>query len=190
MRRFKSCRLRSSFFFCSSPSWGKDGWLLRPMDEIRPLEKTKAKKEKNFEKKRKKNIIATKIHHLLVRTSRKEVRERSLSLSSSLSRKSRSVSFPRFLDARKRVDFPAFFFSRARPHTPHARVVGRLPAQKEQKKTRKIIAPTGTRATRLADSTRAKRGERMRSNPFFLSFGFETVSMYGWVPASVEASSS
>lgn len=148
------------------------------------------KRKISKKKKEKKNIIATKIHHLLVRTSRKEVRERSLSLSSSLSRKSRSVSFPRFLDARKRVVFPAFFFSRARPHTPHARVVGRLPAQKEQKKTRKIIAPTGTRATRLADSTRAKRGERMRSNPFFLSFGFETVSMYGWVPASVEASSS
>ena len=148
------------------------------------------KRKISKKKKKKKNIIATKIHHLLVRTSRKEVRERSLSLSSSLSRKSRSVSFPRFLDARKRVDFPAFFFSRARPHTLHARVVGRLPAQKEQKKTRKIIAPTGTRATRLADSTRAKRGERMRSNPFFLSFGFETVSMYGWVPASVEASSS
>ena len=117
------------------------------------------KREKFRKKKRKKNIIATKIHHLLVRTSRKEVRERALSLSSCLSRKSRSVSFPRFLDARKRVVFPAFFFSRARPHTPHARVVGRLPAQKEQKKTRKIIAPTGTRATRLADSTRAKRGE-------------------------------
>ena len=98
--------------------------------------KDEGKKREKFrkKKKKKKNIIATKIHHLLVRTSRKEVRERSLSLSSSLSRKSRSVSFPRFLDARKRVDFPAFFFSRARPHTPHARVVGRLPAQKEQKK--------------------------------------------------------
>ena len=92
------------------------------------------KRKISKKKKEKKNIIATKIHHLLVRTSRKEVRERSLSLSSCLSRKSRSVSFPRFLDARKRVVFPAFFFSRARPHTPHARVVGRLPAQKEQKK--------------------------------------------------------
>ncbi len=171
-----------------------DRWMIL-WDDL-TFGKTKAKKEKNFEKrKRKKNIIATKIHHLLVRTSRKEVRERALS--SCLSRKSRSVSFPRFLDARKRLVFPAFFFSRARPHTPHARAMGRLPAQKEQKKRhhrikarKKIIAPTGTRATRLADSTRAKRAERMRSNPFFLSFGFETVSMYGWVPASVEASSS
>lgn len=149
------------------------------------------KREKFRKKKRKKNIIATKIHHLLVRTSRKEVRERSLSLSFSLSRKSRSVSFPRFLDARKRLVFPAFFF-RARDHTHRTRerVVGRLPAKKNKKKTRKIIAPTGPRATRLADSTRAKRAERMRSNPFFLSLGFETVSMCGWVPASVEASSS
>ena len=92
------------------------------------------KREKFRKKKEKKNIIATKIHHLLVRTSRKEVRERSLSLSSSLSRKSRSVSFPRFLDARKRVDFPAFFFfARATTHTARASG-GRLPAQKEQKK--------------------------------------------------------
>ena len=94
------------------------------------------KRKISKKKKEKKNIIATKIHHLLVRTSRKEVRGRALSLSYCLSRKSRSVSFPRFLDARKRVVFPAFFFSRARPHTPQvARVVGRLPAQKEQKKT-------------------------------------------------------
>ena len=93
------------------------------------------KKRKISKKKRKKNIIATKIHHLLVRTSRKEVRERSLSLSFSLSRKSRSVSFPRFLDARKRLVFPAFFF-RARDHTHRTRerVVGRLPAKKNKKK--------------------------------------------------------
>ena len=148
------------------------------------------KKRKISKKKKKKNIIATKIHHLLVRTSRKEVRERALSLLLSLSKESLGFfsSVSRRAETRR---FSRVFFSRARPHTPQvARVVGRLPAQKEQKKTRKIIAPTGTRATRLADSTRAKRGERMRSNPFFLSFGFETVSMYGWVPASVEASSS
>ena len=112
---------------------------LRPMDDSVgrfDLWKDEGKKREKFrKKKRKKNIIATKIHHLLVRTSRKEVRERALSLSSCLSRKSRSVSFPRFLDARKRLVFPAFFFSRARPHTPHARAMGRLPAQKEQKKT-------------------------------------------------------
>lgn len=151
------------------------------------------KRKISKKKKEKKNIIATKIHHLLVRTSRKEVRERSLSLSSSLSRKSRSVSFPRFLDARKRAVFLAFFFARDTHRTLSRERKGgggSITRAKRTKKTRKIIAPTGTRATRLADSTRAKRGERMRSNPFFLSFGFETVSMYGWVPASVEASSS
>ena len=154
--------------------------------------KDEGKKKRKISKKKKKKKHHRHQNPSLISThvTKRGTRTRSLSLSSCLSRKSRSVSFPRFLDARKRVVFPAFFFSRARPHTPHARVVGRLPAQKEQKKTRKIIAPTGTRATRLADSTRAKRGERMRSNPFFLSFGFETVSMYGWVPASVEASSS
>ena len=108
-------------FFCSSPSWGKDGWLLRPMDEIRPLEKTKAKKEKNFEKKRKKNIIATKIHHLLVRTSRKEVRERSLSLSPpvSLERVARFL-FLGFSTRGNASFFPRFFF-RARDHTHRTR---------------------------------------------------------------------
>ena len=193
MRRFKSCRLRSSFFFCSSPSWGKDGWLLRLMDSVGrflTFGKDEGKKREKFRKKKRKKKHQRHQNPSLISTHVTKRGTRTLSLSSCLSRKSRSVSFPRFLDARKRVVFPAFFFSRARPHTPHARVVGRLPAQKEQKKTRKIIAPTGTRATRLADSTRAKRGERMRSNPFFLSFGFETVSMYGWVPASVEASSS
>ena len=183
-------------FFCSSRRRRRRRrWLLRPMDDDSvgrfDFGKTKAKKEKNFEKKKKreKNIIATNPSLISTHITKRGTLTRSLS--PLLSRKSRSVSFPRFLDARKRVVFPAFFFSRARPHTPQvARVVGRLPAQKEQKKTRKIIAPTGTRATRLADSTRAKRGGRMRSNPFFLSFGFETVSMYGWVPASVEASSS
>ena len=126
-------------FFLFVSSWGKDGWLLRPMDDSVgrfDLWKRRRQKKRKFSKKKKekKNIIATKIHHLLVRTSRKEVRERALSLSSCLSRKSRSVSFPRFLDARKRLVFPAFFFSRARPHAPHARAMGRLPAQKEQKK--------------------------------------------------------
>ena len=151
------------------------------------------KREKFRKKKRKKNIIATKIHHLLVRTSRKEVRERALSLSLLFSLSKESLGF--FSSVSRRAETPRFsrvFFSRARDHTHRTRerVVGRLPAKKNKKKTRKIIAPTGPRATRLVDSTRAKRAERMRSNPFFLSLGFETVSMCGWVPASVEASSS
>ena len=107
-------------FFCSSPSWGKDGWLLRPMDEIRPLEKTKAKKEKNFEKKRKKNIIATKIHHLLVRTSRKEVRERALSLLLSLSKESLGFFSSVSRRAETRRFSRVFFFARATTHTARA----------------------------------------------------------------------
>ena len=181
------------FFFCSSPSWGKDGWLLRPMDSVGrflTFGKDEGKKREKFRKKKKKK------HHrhqnpslISTHVTKRGTRTLSLSLLQSLSKESLGFfsSVSRRAETRR---FSRVFFSRARPHTPHARVVGRLPAQKEQKKTRKIIAPTGTRATRLADSTRAKRGERMRSNPFFLSFGFETVSMYGWVPASVEASSS
>ena len=102
------------------------GWMVVATDgfcgTIFDLWKRRRQKKRKISKKKKekKNIIATKIHHLLVRTSRKEVRERSLSLSSSLSRKSRSVSFPRFLDARKRLVFPAFFF-RARDHTHRTR---------------------------------------------------------------------
>ena len=154
------------------------------------------KKRKISKKKRKKNIIATKIHHLLVRTSRKEVRERALSLLLSLSKE--SLGF--FSSVSRRAETPrfsrVFFFARATTHTARASDGSITRAKRTKKnaiiasKARKIIAPTGTRATRLADSTRAKRAERMRSNPFFLSFGFETVSMYGWVPASVEASSS
>ena len=147
------------------------------------------KKRKISKKKRKKNIIATKIHHLLVRTSRKEVRERALSLLLSLSKESLGFFSSVSRRAETRRFSRVFFFARATTHTARASG-GSITRAKRTKKTRKIIAPTGTRATRLADSTRAKRAERMRSNPFFLSFGFETVSMYGWVPASVEASSS
>ena len=149
------------------------------------------KREKFRKKKRKKNIIATKIHHLLVRTSRKEVRERALSLSLLFSLSKESLGF--FSSVSRRAETPrfsrVFFFARATTHTARASG-GSITRAKRTKKTRKIIAPTGPRATRLADSTRAKRAERMRSNPFFLSLGFETVSMCGWVPASVEASSS
>ena len=94
------------------------------------------KREKFRKKKRKKNIIATKIHHLLVRTSRKEVRERALSLSPflSLERVARFL-FLGFSTRGNASFFPRFFF-RARDHTHRTRerVVGRLPAKKNKKK--------------------------------------------------------
>ena len=194
MRRFKSCRLRSSFFFCSSPSWGKDGWLLRPMDSVGrflTFGKDEGKKREKFRKKKRKKKHHRHQNPSLISThvTKRGTRTLSLSLLQSLSKESLGFFSSVSRRAETRRFSRVFFFARATTHTARASG-GRLPAQKEQKKTRKIIAPTGTRATRLADSTRAKRGERMRSNPFFLSFGFETVSMYGWVPASVEASSS
>ena len=157
-------------------------------DEAKKREKFRKKKEKKHHRHQNPSLIST---HITKRGTRTR------SLSPPVSRKNRSVSFPRFLDARKRLVFLAFFFARATTHTARASD-GSITRAKRTKKNaiiaskarKKIIAPTGTRATRLADSTRAKRAERMRSNPFFLSFGFETVSMYGWVPASVEASSS
>ena len=77
-------------FFCSSPSWGKDGWLLRPMDEIRPLEKTKAKKEKNFEKKKRKKKHHRHQNPSLISThvTKRGTRTLSLSLLQSLSKES------------------------------------------------------------------------------------------------------
>ena len=87
------------------------------------FEKDKGKKRKKFRKKKKekKNIIATKIHHLLVRTSRKEVRERSLSLSPpvSLERVARFL-FLGFSTRGNASFFPRFFF-RARDHTHRTR---------------------------------------------------------------------
>ena len=79
------------------------------------------KKRKISKKKRKKNIIATKIHHLLVRTSRKEVRERALSLSPpvSLERVARFL-FLGFSTRGNASFFPRFFF-RARDHTHRTR---------------------------------------------------------------------
>ena len=148
------------------------------------------KKRKISKKKRKKK------HHrhqnpslISTHVTKRGTRTLSLSLLQSLSKE--SLGF--FSSVSRRAETHrfsrVFFFARATTHTARASG-GSITRAKRTKKTRKIIAPTGTRATRLADSTRAKRGERMRSNPFFLSFGFETVSMYGWVPASVEASSS
>ena len=173
---------------------------------IRPLEKRRRKKgrrrRENFRKKKKreKKIIATKNPSsslISTHTSRKRYAN---ALSPSLSRKSRSVSFPRFLDARKRAVFLAFFFARDTHRTLSRERKGgggSITRAKRTKKTtiiiaskcvlaRKIIAPTGPRATRLGDSTRAKRAERMRSNPF-LSRSVSTV-VAKWVGAGVRRS--
>ena len=167
-------------------------------------EKRKKKKRKISKKKEKgKKIIATKNPSsslISTHTSRKRYAN---ALSPSLSRKSRSVSFPRFLDARKRAVFLAFF-SRA-THTARFRasekaVVGRLPAQKEQKKTT-IIANQSV-CLRVKSSRRrgharrvwATRLERNARNECartrFYRDRFRRSSRNGWVPASVEASSS
>lgn len=74
---------------------------------------SKKKKKKKHHRHQNPSLISTHI-------TKRGTRTRSLSLSFSLSRKSRSVSFPRFLDARKRLVFPAFFF-RARATTRTAR---------------------------------------------------------------------
>ena len=195
MRRFKSCRLRSSFFFLFVSSWGKDGWLLRPMDfflwDDLTFGKDESKKRENFRKKKRKKKHHRHQNPSLISThvTKRGTRTRALSLLQSLSKESLGFFSSVSRRAETRRFSRVFFFARATTHTARASG-GSITRAKRTKKTRKIIAPTGTRATRLADSTRAKRGERMRSNPFFLSFGFETVSMYGWVPASVEASSS
>ena len=108
-------------FFCSSRRGERmDG--LRPMDDSVgrfDLWKRRQKKRKFSKKKRKKNIIATKIHHLLVRTSRKEVRERALSLLLSLSKE--SLGF--FSSVSRRAETPRFsrVFFRARDHTHRTR---------------------------------------------------------------------
>ena len=153
-------------------------------DEGKKREKFRKKKKKKHHRHQNPSLISTHV-------TKRGTRTLSLSLLQSLSKE--SLGF--FSSVSRRAETPRFsrvsFFARATTRTARASEWWvDYPPKRTKKKTRKIIAPTGPRATRLADSTRAKRAERMRSNPFFLSFGFETVSMYGWVPASVEASSS
>ena len=99
------------------------------------LWKRRSKKKRKISKKKRKKKHHRHQNPSLISThvTKRGTRTRSLSLSSSLSRKSRSVSFPRFLDARKRVVFLAFFFARARPHTPHARWWVDYPRKKNKK---------------------------------------------------------
>ena len=94
-----------------------DRWMRFDLWKRRRQKKRKISKKK----KEKKNIIATKLHHLLVRTSRKEVRERSLSLSPpvSLERVARFL-FLGFSTRGNASFFPRFFF-RARDHTHRTR---------------------------------------------------------------------
>ena len=169
--------------------------------EKRRRKKGRRRREKfRKKKKREKKIIATKNpSSSLISTHTSSRKRYANALSPSLSRKSRSVSFPRFLDARKRAVFLAFFFARDTHRTLSRERKGgggSITRAKRTKKTtiiaskcvlaRKIIAPTGPRATRLGDSTRAKRAERMRSNPF-LSRSVSTV-VAKWVGAGVRRS--
>ena len=144
MRRFKSCRLRL-LFFCSSQISSRDVFFFStPMDDYYvgrfDLWKKGRRRREKFRKKKKreKKSSPPKIHHhhLLVRTHH-ERGTRTHSLLLSLERVARSL----FLGFSTRGNAPFFslFFSRA-THTARFRasekaVVGRLPAQKEQKKT-------------------------------------------------------
>ena len=169
-------------------------------------EKRKKKKKRKISKKKrkgKKKSSPPKIHHhhLLVRTHH-ERGTRTHSLLLSLERVARSL----FLGFSTRGNAPFFslFFSRA-THTARFRasekaVVGRLPAQKEQKKTT-IIANQSV-CLRVKSSRRrgharrvwATRLERNARNECFRTRfyrdRFRRSSRNGWVPASVEASSS
>ena len=166
--------------------------------------KKEEEEEKNFEKKRKgkKKSSPPKIHHhhLLVRTHHERgTRTRSLLLS--LERVARSL----FLGFSTRGNAPFFslFFSRA-THTARFRasekaVVGRLPAQKEQKKQ-----PSSHRSVCLRVKSSRRRGHARRvwatrlernarnecARTRFYRDRFRRSSRNGWVPASVEASSS
>ena len=107
-------------------------WIL--WDDFDLWKRRRQKREKISKKKRKKK------HHrhqnpslISTHVTKRGTRTLSLSLLQSLSKESLGFfsSVSRRAETRR---FSRVFFSRARPHTPHARVVGRLPAQKEQKK--------------------------------------------------------
>ena len=164
-------------------------------------EKRKKKKRKISKKKEKgKKSSPPKIHHhhLLVRTHHHERGTRTRSLLLSLERVARSL-FLGFSTRGNAPFFSLFFFARDTHRTLSRERKGgggSITRAKRTKKTtiiaskcvlaRKIIAPTGPRATRLGDSTRAKRAERMRSNPF-LSRSVSTV-VAKWVGAGVRRS--
>ena len=166
--------------------------------------KKEEEEEKNFEKKEKgKKIIATKNPSsslISTHTSRKRYAN---ALSPSLSRKSRSVSFPRFLDARKRAVFLAFFFARDTHRTLSRERKGGGGSITRAKRTKKttIIANQSV-CLRVKSSRRrgharrvwATRLERNARNECartrFYRDRFRRSSRNGWVPASVEASSS
>ena len=95
-------------------------------DEGKKREKFRKKKKKKHHRHQNPSLISTHV-------TKRGTRTRTLSLLLSLSKESLGFfsSVSRRAETRR---FSRVFFSRARPHTPHARVVGRLPAQKEQKK--------------------------------------------------------
>ena len=169
-------------------------------------EKRKKKKKRKISKKKrkgKKKSSPPKIHHhhLLVRTHHERgTRTRSLLLS--LERVARSL----FLGFSTRGNAPFFslFFSRA-THTARFRasekaVVGRLPAQKEQKKQPssshqsvclRVKSSRRRGHARRVWATRLERNARNEcARTRFYRDRFRRSSRNGWVPASVEASSS
>ena len=87
---------------------------------------SKKKKKKKHHRHQNPSLISTHI-------TKRGTRTRSLSPPVSLERVARFLFLG--FSTRGNASFFLLFFSRARPHTPHARAMGRLPAQKEQKKT-------------------------------------------------------
>ena len=168
-------------------------------------EKRKKKKKRKISKKKKreKKSSPPKIHHhhLLVHTSRKRYAN---ALSPSLSRKSRSVSFPRFLDARKRAVFLAFFFARDTHRTLSRERKGGGGSITRAKRTKKQPSSSSHQSVCLRVKSSRRRGHARRvwatrlernarnecARTRFYRDRFRRSSRNGWVPASVEASSS
>ena len=167
-------------------------------------EKRKKKKRKISKKKEKgKKIIATKNpSSSLISTHTLSRKRYANALSPSLSRKSRSVSFPRFLDARKRAVFLAFFFARDTHRTLSRERKGGGGSITRAKRTKK--QPSSHRSVCLRVKSSRRRGHARRvwatrlernarnecARTRFYRDRFRRSSRNGWVPASVEASSS
>ena len=146
------------------------------------LWKRRRQKKRKFSKKKKekKNIIATKIHHLLVRTSRKEVRERARSLLLSLSKE--SLGF--FSSVSRRAETPrfsrVFFFARATTRTARASEWVDYPPKRTKKKRVKSSRRRG-RARRVWPTRleRNARNECARTRFFYRSVSKRSRCMGG-----------
>ena len=113
------------FFFCSSPSWGKDGWLLRPMDSVGrflTFGKDEGKKREKFRKKKRKKKHHRHQNPSLISThvTKRGTRTLSLSLLQSLSKESLGFFSSVSRRAETRRFSRVFFFARATTHTARA----------------------------------------------------------------------